>query len=127
LLFLAAYAYPILNPDLSKGALALCQWTERATWVLFAIDYVMRVALSEDRKGFIRGHIADLVVVVIPILRPLRLLRLITMLHTSYEHTKVPLMCAIRYERFRSGSGDLGGVLCVREGGYNRPCTIAET
>ncbi len=82
LLFLAAYAYPILYPDLSDGALALCQWTERATWVLFAIDYVMRVALSDDRKGFIRGHITDLVVVVVPILRPLRLLRLITMLHT---------------------------------------------
>lgn len=86
LLFLAAYAYPILNPilnpDLSEGALALCQWTERATWVLFAIDYVMRAALSEDRRGFIRHHIGDLVVVVVPILRPLRLLRLITMLHT---------------------------------------------
>jgi len=42
----------------------------------------MRVVLSEDRRGFIRGHIRDLVVVVVPILRPLRLLRLITMLHT---------------------------------------------
>lgn len=81
LLFITAYAYPILNPDLSPGASELCRWTERATWVLFAFDYVMRVILSEDRKGFIRGHISDLVVVAVPILRPLRLLRLVTMLH----------------------------------------------
>lgn len=81
LLFIVAYAYPILNPDLSSGARELCRWTEWATWFLFAFDYVMRVLLSEDRRKFIRGHVSDLVVVAVPIFRPLRLLRLVTMLH----------------------------------------------
>jgi voltage-gated potassium channel len=80
LLFLLAYAAPIVQPDLGPGALAVCSAVITATWVVFAGDYVVRLVLAEDRLGFVRGHLFDLAVIVVPILRPLRLLRLVTFL-----------------------------------------------
>ncbi len=76
LVFLVAYAIPILRPG-TPGPWALIV---TVTWVLFGIDYVVRLALSEDRWTFVRKHVLDLLVVALPLLRPLRLLRLITLL-----------------------------------------------
>jgi len=81
-LFLWAYSYPILNPDLGAGARAFAEWMTWATWALFALDYLVRLALSHDRRSFVRKNLVDLLVVVLPLLRPLRLLRLVTMLST---------------------------------------------
>ncbi len=78
-LFLVAYAAPILSPDLVDPLAALCQLVTWAAWALFVVDYFARVALSRDRASFIRGNVLDLAVVALPLLRPLRLLRLVAL------------------------------------------------
>lgn len=80
-LFLAAYAWPILDVDLAQPWLALCRFLTWATWAVFVLDYAMRLLLSKDRRAFVASHLLDLAVVVLPILRPLRLLRLVTLLN----------------------------------------------
>ena len=80
LLFLAAYAWPILDPTLSGAWVNACRVVAWATWALFAVDYLARLALSADRVTFVRRHVVDLVVIALPLLRPLRLLRLLTLL-----------------------------------------------
>ena len=40
----------------------------------------MRLALTEDRRPFLRRHPLDVAMVLLPILRPLQLLRLFTLL-----------------------------------------------
>lgn len=47
-----------------------------AVWALFAVEYLAKLWLSPSRPGFIKTHPLDLVVVAIPIFRPLRALRL---------------------------------------------------
>lgn len=79
-LFLAAYAWPILQPDLVNPWLTVCRLVTWAAWALFVVDYVARLALSSDRSGFVRRHPLDLAVIALPLLRPLRLLRLVTLL-----------------------------------------------
>jgi voltage-gated potassium channel len=79
-LFLIAYAWPILDTELSTSWRAVCHTTAWLAWALFAIDYVVRLALADDRRRFLRSNIADLLVVALPILRPLRLLRPVTLL-----------------------------------------------
>lgn len=79
-LFLVAYAWPILDPGLSAGWADACRVVTWAAWAVFALDYVVRLALSRDRAGFVRGNVFDLLVVVLPVLRPLRLLRLVSLL-----------------------------------------------
>jgi voltage-gated potassium channel len=71
---------PILRPDLVSPWHAVCELLTWATWGLFVVDYVARLALSRDRVSFFRSNLFDLAVVALPLLRPLRLLRLVTLL-----------------------------------------------
>ncbi len=49
-------------------------------WGLFAVDYVARVAGAEDRVSWVVRHPVELAILVLPMLRPLRVLRLVTLL-----------------------------------------------
>lgn len=85
-LFLIAYAWPILDPDVSttwRRTFLVITW---ATWALFALDYLARLVLSEQRRLFVRQNVFDLVIVAVPLLRPLRLLRLVTLLSVLNRH-----------------------------------------
>ncbi|MFY0405684.1 potassium channel family protein [Solicola sp. PLA-1-18] len=79
--FLAAYAWPILDPDLPRHWVVLCRTATTVTWAVFVVDYVARLVMAPDRRRFVRTHLLDLAVVVLPLLRPLQLLRLVTFLH----------------------------------------------
>ncbi len=78
--FLAAYAVPILAPDLPSWLLDLCRWLSWITWGIFVVDIVVRLALADERLRYLGRHWYDLLVIVLPLLRPLRLLRLIPLL-----------------------------------------------
>ena len=79
-LFLAAYAVPILQPGLISPWPNVCQLVTWVIWALFVVDYAARFALSRDRGPFVRGNLVDLAVIALPLLRPLRLLRLVKLL-----------------------------------------------
>jgi voltage-gated potassium channel len=79
LAFLAAYAIPILKPDLPGWAAAMCIGAAATTWALFVVDYVVRLRLAPDRRTYVRKHVLDLLVIALPLLRPLRLLRLLVL------------------------------------------------
>lgn len=76
-IFLIAFVVPLYEPDLPEGVRLLLSAANAVVWVAFAVDYVMRFALALDRRQFVRGHVPDLLVLAVPLLRPLRLLRLV--------------------------------------------------
>ncbi|MGO1489299.1 MAG: potassium channel family protein [Arachnia sp.] len=78
--FLAAYAVPIIWPGVPHSLEVVCEVTTWSVWVCFVIDYGVRPALAEDRTAWFRSHLLDVAVIALPLLRPLRLLRLVTML-----------------------------------------------
>src|SRR5215210_7406636 len=80
LAFLVAYAVPILRPDLSAGGQFACEMIVLGTWALFVVDYVARLALAEHRGRYFIRHLFDLAILALPLLRPLRLLRLASLL-----------------------------------------------
>ncbi|MFC6287722.1 potassium channel family protein [Nocardioides sp. GCM10027113] len=78
--FLVAYAWPILDPDLSPDVKAVLLGVEGVVWLAFAVDLVARLLLVEgSRLRYAVRHWYDVIVVVVPLLRPLRLLRLIAL------------------------------------------------
>ncbi len=79
LLFLAAYAWPILQPGLGRGWKHFCSAVVFGTWLIFVLDYVVRLWLARDRRSFFLKHIPDLLIVGLPALRPMRLLRLVVL------------------------------------------------
>lgn len=73
--FLAAYAWPILDPRLDgslETGLSALGW---AIWAAFAVDFGIRVALADQRRRYVVAHWYDVVLIALPMLRPLRLLR----------------------------------------------------
>ena len=75
--FLAAYAVPILDPDLPSWLLELCRSLSWITWGIFVVDIVVRSFLADERVRYLVRHWYDVLVLALPLLRPLRLLRLI--------------------------------------------------
>ena len=78
--FLVAYAVPIIWPDIPRTLGVVCEVTTWTVWVFFVIDYVVRLVLAEHRLVWVRSHLVDLAVIALPMLRPLRLLQIVTML-----------------------------------------------
>ena len=91
IVFLAAYAVPILNPDLPAPLLELCRWMSWIAWVIFVIDFVVRLTLADERLRYLVRHWYDVLVLALPLLRPLRLLRLIPLLSVLNRRARVTL------------------------------------
>ncbi|MDX2595045.1 MULTISPECIES: potassium channel family protein [Streptomyces] len=78
--FALAYAVPIVDGSAGHTVTSLCTVVEWTVWGAFAVDYLMRLALTPRRGDFVRTHWPDLCAVVLPVLQPLRLLRLVSTL-----------------------------------------------
>jgi voltage-gated potassium channel len=84
LIFLAAYAWQVIGRI--EGAAAF--WLEAvmwATWAIFAVDYLANLWLAEERSRWFIRNLHELLIVTLPFLRPLRLLRLVTLLSVLHR------------------------------------------
>lgn len=79
ILFLLAYAWPILQPDLDRSWKRICSTVEFGSWLVFLLDYGLRLWAARDRRTYFTKHLLDLLIVALPALRPLRLLRLVVL------------------------------------------------
>jgi len=76
--FLVSFSYPAFKTNISDSTqnyLDLIQWV---SWSAFAIDFLYGILSSKDKKQYLIKHPLDLAAVVLPFLRPLRLLRVIS-------------------------------------------------
>lgn len=78
--FGVAYAVPIVAPDADRWIHELCLAVEWVVWGAFALDYAVRLVLAPAKWQFVRGHPLDLLAVLLPLVQPLRLLRLVSTL-----------------------------------------------
>ncbi|MBY8342069.1 potassium channel family protein [Streptomyces spinosirectus] len=76
MVYLASYAILVLAPGLPGLWHDLDLALLLAAWALFAVDYAVLWRLSGQRLRFVRTHLLDTVVLVLPLLRPLRVVRL---------------------------------------------------
>ena len=76
--FVVCYSWPIIQPDLDPTLGAIVEWSIDVIWVVFVIDFVFRFILSRRRWQFIKSNWIDLIAIAVPAFRPLRALRIIT-------------------------------------------------
>ncbi|WP_258946440.1 potassium channel family protein [Lentzea californiensis] len=85
--FLAAYAWQVLDDHGTMHfVLEIVLWL---VWGVFAADFVTRITLAQNKLKFLKTHIFDLLAVVLPMVRQLRVLRLITvitLLNKKFQH-----------------------------------------
>jgi voltage-gated potassium channel len=79
LAFLAAYAWQVLG-DLKGPAGTAATIILTVAWLMFAVDFVGWLILAERRWHWFVRHLLDLAIVVLPVFRPLRLVRLLVLL-----------------------------------------------
>ncbi|WP_084497233.1 potassium channel family protein [Nocardia amamiensis] len=75
LCFVGVYAWHVLDTGASPE---LDVWLTRADvgiWMVFAADFAIRLWLSTNRWRFVRTHPLELLIVLLPPFRPVRLLR----------------------------------------------------
>ncbi|MGW7266645.1 potassium channel family protein [Streptomyces sp. NPDC054842] len=76
LVFLGAYAYLVLAPDAGGARRDVALAVLLGAWAVFVVDFAARWRLSGRRLGFVRTHVLDTVVLILPLLRPLRIVRI---------------------------------------------------
>ena len=80
LLVLAFAMVPLLAAslfwDLTPHSERLVFIADVVVWALFAADLAVKTAIAPDRRGFLRQHWLDVLIVVVPFARPFRLLRI---------------------------------------------------
>lgn len=77
LVFLLAYSWEVL----ARTHVSLCETTINGIWIVFIIDYVVSISLAHDRKTWFKNNLLLLISIMLPIFRPLRLLRLVAVLN----------------------------------------------
>lgn len=83
--FVAIYSWQILVQPTGvwNGA---AEAALNVIWICFASDYVISLWLTSDTWTWFKHHLFELAVVVLPMFRPLRMLRVVTALN-SLQHT----------------------------------------
>ncbi|QTD97370.1 potassium channel family protein [Streptomyces cyanogenus] len=76
LIYLAAYATRVLDTDLPPFWQHVCLSVMIGLWLVFAADYAVRWRLSGQGLRFVPTHVLHTVVVLLPLLRPLRIVPL---------------------------------------------------
>ena len=77
IVFLVAFSWQVLVGTHLK----LCEGLMNAIWIAFIVDYVVSLALAENKWQWFKHDLIGLLSIVLPMFRPLRLLRLVKVLH----------------------------------------------
>ena len=80
IVFLVGYAWSVLDTSLGPAGRDALEVVLTGTWVLFGLDYLIRLWLAQRKLRFIGRHLLDLAILLLPMFRQLRALRVITVI-----------------------------------------------
>jgi voltage-gated potassium channel len=78
LVFLVAYSYPAFFSEISESTGTILGLTQSVCWFVFAIDLLIGLWVSPNKRNFLVKHPLEVASVFLPFLRPLRLMRVIS-------------------------------------------------
>ena len=78
LVFLIAYSYPAFVTPISAETQTLIEIVQWVCWLAFAIDLLVGISISTSKLNYLKHHIFDVAAVLLPFLRPLRLMRVLS-------------------------------------------------
>lgn len=78
ILFLVVFSIPAFVVDLSDSAQSSIELVQWICWLAFAFDLFFGLLTSKSKKEYLLKHPLELVSVLLPFLRPLRLMRVIS-------------------------------------------------
>lgn len=82
LVFLGLLVLPYLTSVTGAAATAVGV-ANTLIWAAFASDYFTRLYLAHDRREYVKKNVLDLLIVIVPFLRPVRAVRLLRLLRLA--------------------------------------------
>lgn len=82
---------------LSAGVSAALNAIDYLVWAVFVVEYLIKLSLAPSRWRFVRDHLLDLLIIALPMARPLRALRLLRLL--TFARALVTLAATLRRAR----------------------------
>ncbi|MFF9196204.1 potassium channel family protein [Streptomyces sp. NPDC014779] len=120
LVYLGAYALRVLAHDLPDFWRQLCLALTFAAWAVFVVDYAVRLRLSGLTPWrFVRRHFLDTVVLLLPLLRPLRVVRVYDRVQRRRDRPRLTLYARVMaYAGLSTGLIGFAGALAVYQAEY---------
>ncbi|MFJ7084355.1 potassium channel family protein [Streptomyces griseus] len=106
LLFLTGYAVRVLAPHDAQPWHDIALTLVWSTWLLFLVDYATRLRLSGLGSRFARVHWLDTLVLLLPLLRPLRMVQVYQAVQRRHDRPRLNL-----YARVMAYAGMTVGLL----------------
>lgn len=78
LTFLIAFSYPAFTDSISESTNQILSTIQWVCWVAFAADLMIGILTSENKLAYLKRHPLEIASVLLPFLRPLRLMRVIS-------------------------------------------------
>jgi voltage-gated potassium channel len=76
ILWLPVLVIPLVSHPSATVATSLTA-VDYFVWAIFVVEYLVKLYLVPDRRRFVRTHLIDLLVILVPFLRPLRMARVL--------------------------------------------------
>ena len=78
LAFLFAFSYPAFVDPIPTSTQTLLNIVQWVSWIAFAADLIYGLFKAKDKKKYLMKHPLEVAAVLLPFLRPLRLLRVVS-------------------------------------------------
>lgn len=78
LAFLVAFSYPAFVDPIQPSTQKMLNAVQWVSWIAFAVDLIYGLSKSTDKKKYLVKHPLEILAVLLPFLRPLRLMRVIS-------------------------------------------------
>jgi voltage-gated potassium channel len=78
LIFLVTYSYPAFVVEVSSSTQKFIDIVQWVCWSAFALDLFVGIISAKEKVDFVKHHLFDVAAVLLPFLRPLRLMRVIS-------------------------------------------------
>ncbi|MEI7561641.1 MAG: potassium channel family protein [Actinomycetes bacterium] len=78
LTFLVAFSYPAFTDSISESTNQILSTIQWVCWLAFAVDLLIGILSSENKVAYLKRHPLEIASVLLPFLRPLRLMRVIS-------------------------------------------------
>ncbi|MFF2064790.1 potassium channel family protein [Streptomyces sp. NPDC058200] len=121
-LFLACYAVRVLNQSADPLWRDLTLALALLIWAVFVVDYAVRLVLSGEGVRFVRTHWLDTVVLVLPLLRPLRIVNTYSTVQRRRDRPRLSLYGRVMaYAALTAGLLSFAAALAVYQQEHGAP------
>ena len=98
LAFLFAYSYPAFVVEVSPSSQSILDGIQWVSWIAFAADLLFGIYKATNKVEFLKRHPIEILAVILPFLRPLRLLRFISFGTLVFEKVNLGKSIAISFK-----------------------------